>query len=373
MSSILDFNFNNEYSAKAFRKYVENDPTINNKKPHIGEKFFGTDSTDEADISFLIDNIEVNRLGSLGTPDMPTPFRGFKGTKMAKMGFPYFVEGWHGTQDEAMKIARLLKQTTGKPSDSAILKAVLDIYKRTNRIVEGMKDVREYMIMKMLVGCNFTLENADEYGTKITDVYNYDPDGSWAATNRKALSGPDAWSDVVNSDPIRDMMDADKALQAKGARLVAMIMSQTTLGYLLANQKIKNYTPFVSSVNPNYIMSRTDIEHVIEVRLGHKIDIIVDDEVFVGWDDTQQNFYPDKNVTFVGSYDLGTMWAGLTYEEAFNLVNGGNNYKDQVRLSNGIVVSEYMKADSDEKIFRVSQSCIPSFEGRNLVYNIYWA
>lgn len=368
----LDFNFNNEYSSQAFKTFIENDPTILNKKPHTGATLFDTQDTDEADVVFLVDNLEVNRLGSLGSPDVPTPFRGFRGTKMAKQNFPYFVEGWHGTQDEAMKIARLLKSTTGKPSDNAILRAVLNIYRRTARIVESMRDVREYMIMKMITTGAFTLENADEYGTKITDTYNYDPDGTWATTNVTTLTGNNRWSDTANSDPINDMIEVDKKLQLRGARLEAIILNQTTFGYLLSNQKIKNYAPLMGSIQPNYIYSRQDIERIITIRLNHEIKILIDDEVYVGWNDTQYNYFPENQVTFLGSLNLGTMWAGLTYEEAFNLVNGGNDYKGQSRLADGIVVSEYMKKDPDEKIFRISQSCIPSFEGRNLVYNYKW-
>lgn len=372
MASILDFNFNNEYSAKAFKTFVESDPTVNNRKPHTFETLFGKDNTDEADVSFLIENVEVNRLGSLGASDMPTPFKGFRGTKMAKQNFPYFVEGWHSNQDEAMKLARLIRGTTGRPSDNAILQQVLSIYRRTNKIVEGMRDVREYMLAKMCTTGAFTLQNADEYKRQLTDSYNYDVDGTWATNNVETLTGNDVWSDTVNSDPIADLIRYDKKLQLQGARLEAMILNQTTFGYFLANQKIKNYAPIIGSVQPGYIYSQADVERILSIRLNHEIKIFVDDEVYVGWDDTQNNYYPENQVTLIGKLNLGTMWAGLTYEEAFNATNGGNAYRDQARLADGIVVSEYMKQDPDEKIFRVSQSCVPSFEGMKFVYNLKW-
>ena len=99
---------------------------------------------------------------------------------MKKMNIPYFLEGWHTTQEQARRLAQIVKNAqSGRPSDKAIAREVFSLYKRTDEIVDGMLDVKEYMRMNMLQNGMFLLQDADDFGNKLIDLYNYDTDGTW--------------------------------------------------------------------------------------------------------------------------------------------------------------------------------------------------
>ena len=161
-------------------------------------------------------------------------------------------------------------------------------------------------------------------------------------------------------------------MQSNGSRLTAIMGNRTTIDYMFQNQKVKNYTPFSVITSGTYILGQTDVERIIESRLGHSVRIIVNEEMYRGWDGNLHNYMQPNRVILIGGDSLGTTWNGRTYEEDSNLVNGGNGYTTQTRLANGIVISDYFKKDPDEKVFRVSRAVIPSFEGMNKVYNLIW-
>lgn len=366
------YEFRDTYSAEGFKYWFENDETIQNRTPHTSERYFANDNTDEDNIAFLVEDRKLTRIASLGAIDMPTPFRSYNGVETRKMGFPYFLEGWHSVQEETRRIARIMKNSTGNPTEQAVKREVLRLYRRTDEIITGMLDVAEVMRMQMLQNCAFMLQNAEQQGGHLYDLYNYDIDGTWARDHIEVLSGTDAWSDTTNSDPIADLIRYDRLMKLKGKSLVAIMGSTATLNNLFMNEKIKNYAPFVSGVGASYILTNADVERIIETRIGHKISIVFNDEQYVGWDDTINTYMHPNTVILIGDDYLGTTWNGMTYEEAANIVHGGNAYKSQARLNNGIVVSDYIKPDPDEKVFRITRACIPSFEGMNAVYNLLW-
>lgn len=369
----MPFVFSDEYSAEGFRTWYENDEEILNRQPHTSEQFFANDTTEEDNIVFVLNKDVLTRLGSLGAVDMPTPFRPFRGTEAKRMNFPYFVEGWHTVQEEARRLAQIIRNAqSGRPSEKAIDREVIRIYRRTDEIVKGMVDVAEFMRMSMLQNGMFLLQNADDYGANLIDLYNYDTDGTWNADHIELLTGNNAWSDITNSDPIADLIRYDNLMQLQGARLEAIMADRSTLDYLFKNANVKNYAPFVSGVGASYILTDADVEKIIESRLKHPVRIIVNNEQFRGWDNNLHPYMQTNRVVLIGRQYLGTTWNGPTFEEDSNLVNGGNGYDRQARLANGTVISEYFKKDPDEKVFRISRSVIPSFEGMKYVYNIYW-
>ena len=369
----MPFVFANEYSAEGFRTWYENDEEISNRQPHTSEQWFGNDTTEEDNIVFILNEDVLTRIASLGAVDMPTPFRPYRGTQVKRMNFPYFVEGWHTVQEEANRLAQIIRNSeNGRPSEKAIDREVIRLYRRTDEIVKGMVDIAEVMRMNMLQNGMFLLQNADDYGGNLIDLYNFDTDGSWNANHIELLTGNDAWSDVDNSDPIADLLRYDKLLALQGGRLEAVMGTRATLDYIFKNAKVKNYAPFVSGVGASYILTDTDVERIIENRLKHPVRIIANDEQFRGWDNNLHAYMQTNRVVLIGRSYLGTTWNGPTFEENSNLVNGGNGYDRQARLANGTVISEYFKKDPDEKVFRISRSVIPSFEGMKYVYNLYW-
>lgn len=369
----MPFVFSNEYSAEGFRTLYENDETILNRQPHTSEQWFGNDSTDEKKIVFVLNEDVLTRIGSLGAVDMPTPFRPYRGTEAKKMDFPYFVEGWHTVQEEASRLAEIIRNSgDGRPSEKAIDREVIRLYRKTDEIVKGMVDVAEVMRMNMLQNGMFLLQNADDFGGNLIDLYNYDTDGTFNSTHIELLTGNNAWSDTTNSDPMADLLRYDNILRLQGGRLEAIMGNRATIDYIFKNEKMKNYAPFITNIIGSYILSDEDVTRIISNRLGHPVKLVVNDEQYRGWDNQLHSYMQTNKVTLIGRSVLGTTWNGPTYEEDSNLVNGGNGYDRQARLANGIVISEYFKKDPDEKVFRVSRSVIPSFEGMKFVYNLYW-
>lgn len=369
----MPFVFGNEYSAEGFKYWYENDETILNRQPHTSEQWFGNESTDERNIVFVLNEDVLTRIASLGAVDMPTPFRPYRGTEAKKMSFPYFVEGWKSLQEEASRLAEIIRNSANRtPSEAAVDREVIRLYRRTDEIVKGMIDVAEVMRMNMLQNGMFLLQNADDFGGNLVDLYNYDTDGTFQSSHIELLTGQKAWSDTTNSDPMDDLIRYDNILRLQGGRLEAIMGNRATIDYIFKNEKMKNYAPFITNIIGSYILSDSDVERIISNRLGHPVKIVVNEEQYRGWDNQLHSYMQVNKVTLIGRPTLGTTWNGPTYEEDFNLVNGRNDYDRQARLSNGIVISEYTNPDPDLKVFRVSRSVIPSFEGMKFVYNLYW-
>ena len=264
----MPFVFSNEYSAEGFKYWYENDETILNRQPHTSEQWFGNDTTDEKKVVFVLNEDVLTRIGSLGAVDMPTPFRPYRGTEAKKMDFPYFVEGWHTVQEEASRLAEIIRNSRdGKPSDKAIDREVIRLYKRTDEIVKGMVDVAEVMRMNMLQNGMFLLQNADDFGGNLIDLYNYDIDGTFNSTHIELLTGNNAWSDTTNSDPMADLLRYDNILRLQGGRLEAVMGNRATLDYIFKNDKMKNYAPFITNIIGSYILSDADVSVTLRLLI----------------------------------------------------------------------------------------------------------
>lgn len=244
--------------------------------------------------------------------------------------------------------------------------AINKIFDDTTTLVRGAHVNPEIMRMALLTKGTFTIASGTHTGESVTYEYNYDPNGTWAASNTTTLTGTDAWSDTTNSNPIQDIMTIKRKAESYGVTLTKAIVGATTWGYLVQNKNIIGAIyPLGNTVNltdaqvSDYLFNATGIRFTVYAKM------------YKDTSKASQYYYPqDKFVTFLSDVSLGNTWYGTTPEEA-DLMSGVAGVDVSI-VDTGVAILVKKESLPVNIITSVSEIVLPSFEGMNEVYNITW-
>lgn len=240
---------------------------------------------------------------------LPT-IRAREGLKAEKTQMAFFREQMIVTEEDAQEIDRIKDE-----NDPYLQGALQSIYDDTSTLVNGAEVVPERMRMQLLA----TVDGHPVIGIESDGVaytYDYDPNGEYAADHYLKLTGTDMWSDTENSNPLKDLNDARKALAKKGKIASYVLMNSNTFQYLLDNQKVKNAI-LAQNLTANIELTDANVMSIVKSRT--QLTIVLYDKMYAeeNADGTKSEylFYPDNKVTLLPAGALGSTWFGTTPEE----------------------------------------------------------
>lgn len=332
--------------------------THSNDIPYLGSSLFPARKKAGLDLSWI--------KGTRGLPvslkpsafDTKATFRDRIGVSKIATQMPFFREGYVITEKDRQEILR------ARDSKDPYVDAVLDhIYDDVNDLVAGAQVVPERMIMQLLAPDSGNA-GIDIEANGITYKYNYDPNGTWKASNYVVVSDETAkWNVSATADPLKDIQSMlDTVEDNKGVRPNTAIMSRTTFNYLLASEKVRSAI-LAQNTTANVFLTDPVVKAAVAQILG--VDIVVYSKKYKDESGTSHQFYPDNYVTLIArGSPLGNTFYGTTPEEADLL---GSGEADVSIVNTGIAIAQIVIPHPVNIQTIVSEIVLPSYEGMDTV------
>lgn len=334
-----------------------------NRIPLLGEGLFPADKKMGLKLDWIkgYDNLPVALQPSAFDAKPLLRDRGGVSTESTKM--PFFREAMRLGEEDRQQLLMFLEANNNAYAQQIITR----IFDDTKSLIDGAMLNPEIMRMGMLTTGSFTIASAGDSGQTVTWSYNYDPKGTWAATNKTTLTGNDAWSDHANSNPIQDIIETKRAAARKGINLTRGIMGYGAWLDIMQNAKIRLGMYPLAAQAANVIVTDEQVKTYVESATGIKFQIY--DKMYKDTSKTDQYFYPTTGYcTLIPDGTLGKTWYGTTPEEA-DLMSG-NTLADVRIVNTGVAVSTEKIALPVNIINWVSEIVLPSFENMDRVFNI---
>ena len=183
------------------------------------------------------------------------------------------------------------------------------IFDDANTLVDGARVVPERMIMQLLNPTNGH-PSISISADGATYAYNYDTDGSYATNNYEALTDTARWSQHATADPVKDIQEAQDAVEAKtGSRPSIAIMARETFNHVKACASIQNYI-LAQNVTANVMITDAKVKELFLTQLG--VNIIVYTKQFKTEAGVATQFFANGFCALVPDGALGNTWYGTT-------------------------------------------------------------
>ena len=324
---------------------------VSNRIPYLGEGLFPARKQAGLDLKWI--------KGSKGIPvslmpsafDAKATFRDRIGVSKVETEMPFFREGFKIKERDRQEILRA--QSANDPYVNAAIARVFD---DANELIEGALVVSERERMQLLFPVNgnvgITIQaNGVDY------TYNYDPDGSWKASNYFVLTDG-AWNLPLVADPFADIQDAKDAIAAKtGSDLRIMAMNKNTFKTLRTNKNIKDRYLSKSGAAFGYL---TDSEIIDILKDTCDLDgIVLYDKQYRNESKVAAKFVPDGYVALFPTGALGETCYGTTPEEADLM---GKNAAQVQIVETGIAVTQILDPHPVNLNTFASEIVLPSYE-----------
>ena len=325
---------------------------ISNRIPYLGEGLFPARKRAGLDLKWI--------KGSKGIPvslmpsafDAKATFRDRIGVAKVETEMPFFREGFKIKERDRQDILRA--QSANDPYVTAAINRVFD---DANELIEGALVVGERERMQLLFAVNGNVGISIQ-ANGVDYTYNYDPDGSWKASNYFELEGDNKWTNHSKSDPFGDIQEAKDAIAAKtGSDLRIAVMNKTTFKELRQNDAIKNRYLTKSGAAFGYL---TDNEIIAILKDTNDLDgIVLYDKQFRNESKVASKFVPDGYVALIPAGALGETCYGTTPEEA-DLIGKG---AAPVQIVNeGIAITQETTVNPVNVNTFASEIVLPSYE-----------
>lgn len=330
-----------------------------NEPPYIGEGFFPAKKKAGLDLKFI--------KGSSGLPislqesafDAHARLRDRIGISTFQTEMPFFREGFLISEQDRQDILRAQES-----NDPYALQALQHIYDDSQELIRGANVVPERMRMQLLAPADGVLKISMKSNKTGADYeYNFDADGSWKATNYKALTGTASWSDTENSDPLSDLEDMqEKIEELTGVKPDVLLVNKSTMKLLRDNKKMQAY---IQAKNVAAIVRYTSqsVKDYLNEELGLTV-VEYNKKYLLEKGGEAKNFYPDGYATLLPSTPLGNTYYGTTPEEAD--LNAGQGASVAI-VNTGVAVTVINKAHPVTQETIASEIVLPSFEGMDKV------
>lgn len=348
-------------TASALASYYES--LESNRIPLLGEGLFPSDKKMGLKLEWIkgYDNLPVALQPSAF--DAKPLLRDRGGVSMESTKMPFFREAMRLGEEDRQQLLMFLEANNNAYAQQIITR----IFDDTKSLIDGAMLNPEIMRMSLLTSGSFTIASASDSGQSVNYSYNYDPNGTWASTNKTTLTSTDVWSDHENSNPLEDIMDVKRAAAKRGITLSRGIIGYGTWLDIMQNSKIRLGMYPLAAQAANVIVTDAQVKTYIESVTGIKFQIY--DKMYKDTSKTDQYFYPTSgHCTLIPDGTLGKTWYGTTPEEA-DLMSG-NTLADVRIVNTGVAVSTEKIALPVNIINWVSEIVLPSFENMDRVFNI---
>lgn len=291
--------------------------------------------------------------------DAVSTIRSREGLKMQETEMAYFKESMIVKEQDEQDLMKL------EDANSPFLAEVRDrIFNDAETLIDGAEVVPERMRMSLLANANGH-PSISISADGATYAYNYDPNNSYSGNNYVALSGDSLWTNTSTADPLKDVADAQDAVEAlTGTRPSKLIMSKATMNLLKQNTKIKNYI-LAQNVTANVMITDARVKEIFSEEL--QITILVYAKQYKDESGNTKKFYPDGMVTLIPDGALGNTWFGMTPEERTGVKDPA---KQVAIVGTGIAVGVTITDDPIHTKTTASEIVLPSFERMDETYMI---
>lgn len=344
------------YSAK--RVALVYNEVASNKIAYLGEGLFPTRKKMGLDLSWIKTSKGLPVSLKPSAFDTVSTLRSREGISLTETQMAFFKESMLVKEKDEQDIMRVLDS-----SDPYAKEVISRVFDDATTLVDGANVVPERMIFQLLAPQTNGKPQISISADNAVYAYDYDPDGSWTASNYKALTGTSAWSDLDDSDPIKDVSDACDAVEAAtGSRPTKAILSAATMALLKSNEKVRSYI-LAQNATANIVMTDARVKELFANELG--VALIVYTKQYKDESGNVAKFMPDKFFTLIPDGALGNTWKGTTPEERTLL---GNPTADVAITANGVAIAVTVSNDPVQTKTTVSEIVLPSYERMNEVY-----
>lgn len=313
-----------EFSREAFQGYIENLPPA---KTRILERFMPIKPVYDIKFSYNVINGKYARTASITGFNAGAPLRTKQGLEKA---FGEVAKVQHGFRLDEEELLRFNQPRSDEEQQSV----VEYIYDQTDELVEGVRDVEEWMRAQAIYTGKLQYNEND---------IKLDIDFGVPAGNKLTLVGSDAFSDHTNSQPLtvlQQMVQTYKNAN-KQKNPGEMHMSTAMLNDILANAQVKNH--IYGSPTDARIVTRDQLQTLFE-SLGLPRFVINDDVVETN--EGEVRLLPERRIVFLPNGTLGNLYQGITVE---------NNYKPGM-----YVVTEIKETNPPMQAVYVGETIFPA-------------
>lgn len=329
-----------------------------NRIPYLGEGLFPAKKKRGLDIKQIYgyNGLPVSLAPS--NFDAKSTLRSREAIEVGKTEMAFFRESMILKEADEQEIDRI---TSSK--DPYAAEVVARIYDDANNLISGANVVPERMRMQLLCPVNNGKPGIVITAKGVQYLYDYDPNGTYAANNYKAMSGNSMWSDHENSDPIADIREAQDAVEAlTGTRPTRAIMNRVTFNHLLQNAKVKAAI-LAQNATATIILTDELVKSVFKSLLN--VSIIIYTKQYRDEDKVAHKYFEDGFCTLIPEGALGSTWYGYTPEE--RTLAGSGEAKVSV-VNTGVAVAVTITSDPVNTKTTVSEIVLPSFERMSETY-----
>jgi len=281
--------------------------------------------------------------------DADVPFRDRIGFGKISTEMPFFREGFLIKEKDRQELIKLM----ASGNQNLIDMYVQHIFDDAGTLLKSAQVARERMRMQLL-GSGTVLITANN------EKLDYDyqlPDN-----RKKTLTGTNKWSDLDDSDPIKDIREAQELVEGEtGVKPTRAVCTSKTFSYLLKNEKIKTDL----NMKKEYVKESTVREYISDMLDGFKIATY---NKMYNDGSSSTKYFPDDVFTLLPEGNLGNTYFGTTPEEA-DLLGKTTNNLDVSVVDTGVAVTteRVMSVPTNVKTI-VSQVTLPSFEAIDNIY-----
>ena len=339
------------FNSKAIA--IEQTQVASNQIPYLGEGLFPAKKKMGLDLKWIKTSKGLAVSLAPSAFDTVSTIRSREGFKVENTEMAYFKESMLVKEQDRQDMMRV--QDSADPYAQEILSHIFD---DANTLIAGAKVVPERMRMSLLANENghpsisFSANGA-------TYEYNYDPQNDYSANNFSdvgAVQATNYWTDTTNSDPMKDIEDAQDAVEAKtGTRPSILVISKATMNLLKQNAKIKNYI-LAQNTTATVMVTDERVKAIFSAELG--VAIIVYTKLYKDENGMTKKFYPDGMATLIPEGALGNTFFGVTPEEA--TLMGDATYDCSIVDNVAVTVSNSVDPVQTKTI--VSEIVLPSYE-----------
>lgn len=338
-------------TAKAIAEFWNE--TYSNRIPYLGEVLFPNKKKLGLDLAWI--------KGYKGLPialkpsnfDATAELRDRIGVTKVETEMPFFREAMLIKEKDRQELMRI------READLQYYKYfVEEIFNDKKQLIEGALVQSERMRMQLLLGGKISISN--ENGVAYT--YDFDKNGEYASNNTLELTGADKWNSHETSNPINDLMEAKRKVEAKyGTNITRAIMDSKTWGNLIQNKAIKMDKNV--AFGDRIIMTDSMLREYLLGILGIRVQIY--DKRYKDEQGNDKSFYPSGYVSLLPEGNIGSTWYGTTPEEADLM---GGSVADVSIVNTGIAVTVHRTPHPVNVQTTVSEIVLPSFERMHETY-----
>lgn len=248
---------------------------------------------------------------------------------------PFFRESMERNETDVMELFQFFN---GPTTDTFGAQEYLDrLLNDGARLIESARVNKEIMFNGLITTAGFTINGKTESSNNGNDyVFNYDPDGTWAANNVRTTVD---WSDPT-ADIIGEIIRLKNEVRLEGKQIGVAIIGAETAVDIAANEGIKAMMNPLANVDLSLLTFETD-RYISALETFTGVRFIINDKAygdknsFTNGIPSGEFYYPQRGtISFLPPGPIGNMFSGYTPEEVY-ATNGSGSLNREVLNTDG--------------------------------------